>query len=170
MRSPSRRTLPAWQVQLGIKKMQQEAVIEPPIVEELAAIGYRLAGQEILWLPRIFSILFWLAGAVAIFLTGRELAGTDGAVVGLAYFLVLPFGAYASRAFQPEPLMVALLCFSLWAMLRWNKTPTLKWAIVAGLLSGITILSKVLVGLILGAAWVGLILARQGLRSSPARP
>jgi hypothetical protein len=34
------------------------------------------------------------------------------------------------------------------------------------LLSGITILTKVLVGLILGAAWLGLILARQGLRSA----
>jgi 4-amino-4-deoxy-L-arabinose transferase-like glycosyltransferase len=158
--------LPAWQVQLGIKQMQQEAIIEPPFVEELAAIGYRLAGHEILWLPRIFSILFWLAGAAAIFMAGRELVGTDGAVIGLAYFLILPFGAYASRAFQPEPLMVALLCFSLWAMVRWIKAPTWKWAVAAGLLSGVTILSKVLVGLILGGAWLGLILARQGLRSA----
>jgi len=158
--------LAAWQVQLGIKKMQQEAIIEPPFEEELAAIGYRLAGHEILWMPRIFSILFWLAGAAAIFMAGRELVGTDGAVIGLAYFLILPFGAYASRAFQPEPLMVALLCFSLWAMVRWNKTPTWKWAAAAGLLSGVTILSKVLVGLILGGAWLGLILARQGLRSA----
>ena len=38
-------SLPAWQVQLGIKKMQQEAIIEPPFVEELAALSYRLVGH-----------------------------------------------------------------------------------------------------------------------------
>jgi 4-amino-4-deoxy-L-arabinose transferase-like glycosyltransferase len=47
-----------------------------------------------------------------------------------------------SRSFQPDPLMVSLICFSLWAFYKWTLKPGWKWTIIAGLTSGMAIYIK----------------------------
>jgi len=41
--------------------------IEPPIMENLTAFGYRIAGAEHLWIPRMIAVIFWLAGGALLY-------------------------------------------------------------------------------------------------------
>ncbi len=155
-----------WQRVMAVEQWRREGLIEPPIMEHLAAMAYRLAGGEYLWIPRLLSILFWMLGGVGIFFLVRELSDINGAVFGLAYFLLLPYGAIASRAFQPDPLLTTLIIFSWWGLIRWSSKPTWHRLVLAGLLSGAAILVKSTAVFFVGGACVGNILAGPGIKKS----
>jgi len=162
--------VPEWKREMAVRQWKAEGLIEPPFMEWLTAKTYQLTGQENLWYARLYSIIFWVSGGIALFLLAKELSGGAAAVVGLLYYLIIPYGAIASRAFQPDPLMTALIAWALWAMVRWHRTPTWTWVVVAGLLSGLAILSKSVAVFFIGGAWAGLILSRQGLAKSLKDP
>jgi hypothetical protein len=108
----------------AVHQWKSEGQIEPPIMERLSAWGYRLAGTDDLRIPRFLAIFFWTAGGIGLFLLLRDVVGAKGGVIGLAYYMVLPFPLYASRSFQPEPLMTAAIIFSWWAIVRWAQKKT----------------------------------------------
>jgi hypothetical protein len=152
-----------WQRDFAVTQWKSEELIEPPIMESLAALTYHLIGEHI-WVGRVYASLFWLAGGIAIWLLARELSMGEGGILALAYFLYLPFGVTASRAFMPDSLMTALIAWSLWAMYRWEKLHSWKSVILAGILTGIAILVKsVAVFPLLGAA-AGLVISRGSLK------
>ena len=91
--------IPAWQRQMAVHQWKLEGLTEPPIMEHLVAFGYHLLGGVYLWVARLYSILFWMLGGIALFLLVRDISGSDGAIISLVYFLVLPYAAIASRAF-----------------------------------------------------------------------
>ena len=136
------KSAPDWQRTMAVSQWQSEEQIEPPIMERLTAIGYRLVGNDDLRIPRLLSIFFWIVGAVGLYLLSRDLVGSKGALVGLAYFLLLPYNIYASRSFQPEPLMVAAIIWSWWCLIKWVKQRNWKNAILAGVLAGFAIFVK----------------------------
>ena len=156
-------TAPEWQRDIAVAQWKGEGLIEPPIMESLAALTYHIIGEHI-WVGRVFASLFWLVGGLAIWLLAKELSMREGGIIVLAYFLFLPFGMTASRAFMPDSLMTALIAWSLWALYRWEKRRTWKTAILAGILTGLAILVKsVAVFPLLGAS-VGLIISRGSLK------
>ncbi len=133
-------------------------VYEPPVFERLVALTYRLMGDEYLWVSRIYSSLFWLIGGAALYGLVRRLFSPRAALCSLAFFLVLPWGVTASRAFQPDPWMVMWVLLAAYLLLRWTETGlrSWKWAILAGTCSGVAILIKVnalypIAGMALGA-------------------
>lgn len=158
--------VPDWQRELAVRQWKAEGLIEPQIMERLAAWTYQLAGGEYLWIPRLYAIFFWMVGGLFLFLLARDLAGLNGAVISLAYFLILPYAAIASRAFQPEPLLVASLLAAYWAMLRWQRCHTWPRALLAGALAGWAIYVKAVAVFFIGGAWLGLLLAGLGLRAA----
>jgi 4-amino-4-deoxy-L-arabinose transferase-like glycosyltransferase len=154
---------PQWQRDFAIAQWKGEGLIEPPIMESLAALSYHVIGEHI-WVGRVYAILFWLAGGIAVWLLAKELSMWVGGIIALAYFLYLPFGVIASRAFMPDSLMTALIAWSFWALYRWEKLRSWKSAILAGILIGIAILVKsVAVFPLLGAA-AGLVISRRSVR------
>ncbi len=156
-------TAPEWQREIAVAQWKEAGLIEPPIMESLAALTYRIIGEHI-WVGRVYASLLWLAGGLAIWLLAKELSMWEGGIIALAYFLFLPFGVTASRAFMPDSLMTALIAWSLWALYRWETRRTLKTAILAGILTGIAILVKsVAVFPLLGAA-AGLVLSRGSVK------
>ncbi|MDP2993714.1 MAG: glycosyltransferase family 39 protein [Anaerolineales bacterium] len=156
-------TAPEWQRDIAVAQWKAQGLIEPPIMESLAALTYHIIGEHI-WVGRVFASLFWLAGGLAIWLLSKELFMREGGIIALAYFLFLPFGMTASWAFMPDSLMTALIAWSLWALYLWEKRRTWKTAILAGILTGLAILVKsVAVFPLLGAA-VGLVLSRGSLK------
>ncbi len=155
-----------WQRQMAVRQWKAEGVLEPPVMETLAVVGYRLVGGVEVWIPRLLSILFWLAGGLALFDLSRRLAGIDGALIGLALYLFLPYGAIASRSFQPDPLMVTLILASAWAMERWETGRTWKWALLAGMFAGAAVLIKVVAVFFVGGALVGILLAGLGIKKA----
>jgi len=152
-------TVPEWQRTMAIAQWKAEGLIEPPIMESLVALTYNLTGVQT-WMGRLYASLFWLLGGFAIWLLAKEMSMRYGGIIALAYFLFIPFAVTVSRAFLPDPLMVAMIAWSLWALYRWEKQRTWKLAILAGVLTGLTIFVKsVAVFPLLGAA-AGLVISR----------
>ena len=154
---PESANVPAWQRAMAAK--QTTAVIEPPIIEIITALTYRVFG-EYLWIARIYSILFWLIGGIFLFLLARELASLEGAVIALLFYFFQPYGVIASRSFQPDPLMTALIVIAAWSLYRWRSVGTWKWAVAAGLLVGAAVLSKNVAVFPLGLAALALVFER----------
>jgi 4-amino-4-deoxy-L-arabinose transferase-like glycosyltransferase len=144
---------------------KEEATLEPPLLEAITATGFRLTGGEHLWLPRLLSILFWLGAAVLLYRLARRLATAEGALFAVAYFMFLPFGILASRAFQPDPLMIMLFLAAVLASVRYDEQPTLRRLGVAGGVAAAALLSKpgVLATFLL-SVFLALLIARVGIR------
>lgn len=116
--------------------------LEPPILENIVAHLYLVAGGERPWLVRIVNALFWLVGGAAIYLFARRISTVDGGVVALGYYLFLPFGITVSRSFQPEAMTIMFMAWSMYAVYRWAETQTWGWAAAGAIASGMTILTK----------------------------
>lgn len=167
--------LPNWQRTQAIQQWKSKVTVEPEIMEHLAAFSYRYTGEQ-LWLPRLYSALFWLVGGVFLYLLARELASASGALLALAFYLFTPYGVFASRSFQPDPLMVMLVLTFWWLVFRWAASShasrftfhvlrstfhvqcSTLLAIFAGLIGGLAIYVKLtaaffVIGGALGAAF-----------------
>jgi 4-amino-4-deoxy-L-arabinose transferase-like glycosyltransferase len=138
---------------------------EPPIIENLVARTYLLAGGEVLWAARVWNGLFWLVGGLFLYFLARRMLNTGSAMAALGYYLILPFAVQASRSFQPDPGMVMWIILSVYALYRWWEKPTWSWAILAGLLGGIAILTKIVAGFIIAGAAAAILLSALGWRS-----
>ena len=134
-------TVDQWQRELAISQWKSLPAIEPPILEAITALTYRVAGEHI-WIARLYSDLFWVLAGLPLFLLSLEISGASGALMALLFYLFLPFGILSSRAFQPDPLMVALVICGAWASFRWAEGRNWKWAIAAGIFNGLAILVK----------------------------
>ncbi len=154
---PESANVPAWQRELAAK--QSTALIEPPVIEVITALSYRIFG-EYLWIARLYSLLFWVIAGVFLFLLARELASIEGAVLALLYYLFQPYGVIASRSFQPDPLMVAMIVVAAWALYRWRSVGTWKWALAAGLLVGAAVFVKNVAVFPLGLAALAIVFER----------
>ncbi len=139
-------------------------VHEPPIFEQLVAWTYGLVGSEQLWVSRIFSALFWSIGGLALFFVARRHTSFGAALVGLAFYLCLPFAIQSSRSFQPDPWMVMWILLAVWAIDHWMETPSWKWTIAAGALGGMAFLVKVMAGFFLAGTFSLAVLYTLGLR------
>ena len=144
-------------------------IVEPPILENIVAQTYRVTGEHI-WIGRIYSSLFWVIAGLALFLLIREFASTSAAMIGTLFYLFVPFGVIASRAFMPDPLMVCLIIFTLWALFRWLNTSSWKWAILFGVFAGAALLVKNLSTFIIVGGFAGVILGSRGLKRSIRDP
>ncbi len=113
-----------WQQEQARAHIENIGILEPPIMEHLAAAGYRLAGGEHLWIPRALASLFWVIGAIFVYLLAENLLSRDGAVFAAAFYLLQPFGVILSRSFQPDALMIMLMLISLYLIARYYKQPS----------------------------------------------
>jgi 4-amino-4-deoxy-L-arabinose transferase-like glycosyltransferase len=157
--------VPAWQQEMAVKQWRMEGIIEPQVFERLAAWSYTFTGGPDLRIPRLYAVLFWMAAAVFVTLLALELVGLAGAAVSAAFFLTWSYGVIASRSFQPEPLMIALIAAALWAAVRWERDPSWRWAVLAGLLAGLAVYIKLVAVFLVAPAFAVLILSRFGLHA-----
>jgi len=143
---------------------EEEGILEPPFLEWLTAILYRLAGGEKLWIPRLLSIMFWVLGGVPLHLIAKRLASDTAALCTLAFYLFLPYGVSASRSFQPDPLMVMMLLTSMFAILQHHLQRSRWMVIVAAGSSAVAILIKPVCLFVIFAAFTSLAISRRGTR------
>jgi hypothetical protein len=156
---------------------------EPPLLESLTALTYLLTGGENFWVGRIYSSLFWVIGGAALFALARRLALSQSpgpgaslaALLALAYYLALPFGVQASRSFQPDPGMTMWIILSIYALYRWMEIAAAgegswKWALLAGLLGGMAILTKTVAFYILAGGILAAVLSTLGFRGALRSP
>ncbi|MCB2213783.1 glycosyltransferase family 39 protein [bacterium] len=139
---------------------------EPPITEGLVALIYLLIGSETLWVSRIVTSLFWCLGGYGLYLLVNRLASKDAALISLGFYLFSQFGVIASRSFQPEALMVAGMIWSLYCFVLWLDEHTWKNAILAGVVTGLTLLVKPNPLFILLPTYFILLIFTNGLRNT----
>jgi 4-amino-4-deoxy-L-arabinose transferase-like glycosyltransferase len=156
--------IPQWQQEMAVQQWKAEGTIEPQLMERMTAFGYKLVGTDAFWIPRLLSILFWMAGSIALLLLCKELFSFKAGLVALMFYLFLPYGAIASRSFQPDPLMVAMIVFTWWGITRWQRLQNWKTAWLTGLLGGITIFIKSVAVFYIAGAWIGLLVFGVGLK------
>jgi hypothetical protein len=158
--------VPAWQKDLAIRQYTGEATIEPPILDHVVASLYIYFGQENTAYPRAISATFWLIAAIFLFLLSKNLTNSfPAAFFSLAFFLFLPYGITASRAFQPDPLMVLLIIIFWWSMERSAKSPdfALGWTLLAGFSGGFAIFIKFPAVFFIAGGAIGAILAHSNI-------
>lgn len=162
--------VPAWQKDLAIRQYENEATIEPPIMEHVAAWLYQYFGETTA-IPRAISSSIWMLGGLFLFLLSKNLNKSNpAAFFGLAFYLLLPYAISASRAFQPDPLMISLIIIFWWSMENWGRNSSWKWTFVAGISGGLAILVKFpAVFFIIGAA-IGVIIAYDGIIHALKKP
>jgi len=134
--------LSAWQRSFAVQQWKAMPIEEPEVMEHLAVWSYQLAGGEYLWIPRLYSILFWLIGGLALLSLANDITGRSGGLIALLFYLFLPYGIIASRTFMPDPLMVMFIILGIWAAWHWVSHPTWGWTLAAGLLCGAAIYVK----------------------------
>jgi hypothetical protein len=174
--------IPDWQRRMAIQQWRTTAEVEPEVFERLVAFTYRFTGEQ-LWVPRVYSSLFWTVGGFFLFLLVRGLISADSAILVTAYYLFFPYAVIASRSFQPDPLMVMLIIMFWWAVNRWaaltpapsGNSPHFRrkwgemeagwgWALLAGVLGGLAIFIKFVAAFFVIGAALGVTLGRFRLR------
>lgn len=166
-----------WKLETAIRQAKLKSDVEPVVFEQLVALTYRFTGEQ-LWIARVYSSLFWLAGGIFLFLLIRGLISFEGALLSTAYYLFLPYAITASRSFQPDPLMVMLILGFWWTFSRWvslASAPTAgrgTWirAVAAGLTGGLAIFVKFYAAFFVIGGALGLALVRMPLRNLLRRP
>jgi len=155
--------VPEWERDFAIQQWKTKVTIEPEILEHLAAFIYGFTGEQ-LWIPRMISAVIWLVGGIFIYLLARDMLSVDGAVLSLAFYLLAPYGIFASRSFQPDPLMVTLVVAFWWLVYRWSTSLAWKWAILAGLVGGLAVFVKFVAAFFVIGGALGALLGRFRLR------
>lgn len=156
--------------QTAINLWHSLETFEPPIFERTVALTYLLLGAEVLWLARLYAILFWLLGGLALAALARRLASDSGAVLALAAYLFLPLGVQISRSFQPEALMVCLVLWAGYAAHRWMESHTWRWSLLTGVFAGLAVLIKAPAAFVIAPLLFFGVLSTWGLRGALRRP
>jgi hypothetical protein len=115
---------------------------EPPLMEWLACATYRSGGRENIVIPRVISVIAWVAGAIPVSLIATRLASPAGTLIGAALYLFLPYGIVASRNFQPDGVMTLVTLWAIVALLRYHDDPRRSRLVTAAALIGIAGLIK----------------------------
>jgi hypothetical protein len=154
---------PGWRRTVAELNRRNEKSLEPQIMERTAVLVYRLAGREVLWVPRALSVVFWMLGAILLYHIGVRLASPVSALISVLVYLFMPFGILASRSFQPDPLMVCLQLAGILGLLRFaEREAASRLLLAAGLCAVAVFVKPVCLFVLLGVYGVGS-LRRHGL-------
>jgi len=138
-------------------------VLEPRIVENASIIGYRIMGAERLWIPRVLSSIFWIIGGFFLYLIAMKCLSPGISLFTTFIYLFLPYGILASRAIQPDPLMVMMMLLSIYSVFKYDENPSLKGLIFTALVTAISVLIKPYCIFMIFGAFISLAIHRQGL-------
>jgi hypothetical protein len=162
--------IPEWKRQIASLNKNGQGILEPPVMELLTALGYRILGGEQYWISKSLSIIFWLTGAFFLYKIAKVISSETAALFAIAFYLFLPFAVIASRSFQPDPLMVMLLLAGIHAMVRYNEQPSTTHLMAASALSAFAIFIKPISLFVIYTVFIFLSVQRQGIRKSIATP
>ncbi|MEM3101652.1 MAG: glycosyltransferase family 39 protein, partial [Candidatus Nitrosotenuis sp.] len=136
-------SIPKWQKEIAeINKERIGFLLEPRILENIVVFFYRVFGYEALWIPRMISSIFWIAGGFFLYLIGRNLFSLPLSFIALIFYLFLPFSLSASRSFQPDSMMMMLTLIGIYGIVRYFKSPSWTTLIITTIPSSLAILIK----------------------------
>jgi 4-amino-4-deoxy-L-arabinose transferase-like glycosyltransferase len=131
--------LPPWKQHVLQELHVSVKPVEPPLLDHLAAWGYRLAGGEEIWIPRLVSVVLWTLASVFVYLIASRITGREGALVAAALYLFWPYGVLMSRFYMPDPAMVTFLLAGALAVIRyWEQPSGRRFLVAAGVAAAAT--------------------------------
>lgn len=133
---------PGWRKELWKQTAAEEYVREPPVLERVVAMVYRIIGKEQFWISRLLSVIFWLTSGWVLFRLMRSLIGTEGAVFSSIFYLFNPFGISASRSFMPDPLMILFSLLAISSFVSNHSNPSRSSFVISAILTGVAGLIK----------------------------
>jgi 4-amino-4-deoxy-L-arabinose transferase-like glycosyltransferase len=139
---------------------------EPPVFEGLVAVTYLAIGGEQLWVSRIYAILFWLLGGMALYALAKRMTSPLAAIAPLIYYFFIPWSVIFGRIFQPDLPMMTLTLWCAYTLYRWGETPTWKWAILTGVLAGLATYVKLPAVFPIALMLIGMTLATLGFKKA----
>ena len=143
---------------------EKENTLEPPVMERLAAFGYRLLGREALWLPRLLAAFFWVVGGWFVYRIARSIASASAGLFSTFFYLFLPFSVYLSRNFQPDPLMIMLMLAGMDRVVAYHQKPTPARLILAAAVCAAALLVKPVCVFLVFGSFLALSVSNRGLR------
>ena len=149
-----------WRRDIAVTTKNQQPILEPPVLEYLVSLIYRLMGREEIFFARYLTITFWIVGGNFMYLIARKLLSIDHAVVATAYYLFVPMGIIISRSFQPDSLMMMLFLISLYTLLLYFEKPSMTRLLSTAGFTGVTLLLRPLVIFAIFCAFLALSLYR----------
>jgi hypothetical protein len=136
--------------------------IEPPVMERLASWVYHIIGREDLAWGRALAVIAWSLGGLATFWLAAQVLAAPAALVSVAVWMFLPFAIRASQSFQPDPLMTALVVFTLAAGLKYRRGRTIGRGVVFGCALAAALAVKAMSVFFTGPAILALLLFGNG--------
>ena len=155
-------SVPEWKN--AVMQVTTPKIHEPPIMEWLAALGYHAMDGEQLWIPRIIASLFWIIGGLALLAILKRFFDTEVALLSSAFYLLVPYGIYLSRSFQPDSLMVMMMLLSILAIVRFHEKANMTRLLTAAIMSGLALLIKPVAAFLILGAFISLALSREHLK------
>lgn len=153
-------SVPEWRKQVVITNRQREGLLEPPIMEYVVSLLYRLIGAEHLWVARLLSVAFWIVGGTFLFSIAKRIVSIEAAIFATAYYLFVPITVDMSISFLPDPLMIMMFLLSLFTILRYYDRPSKASLVIAGGISGLAILVKPLILFAILGAFISLAISK----------
>jgi hypothetical protein len=113
-----------------------------------------------------------MAGGVFLYLTAKKISSPNAAIFSVAFYLLVPYSVFASRAFMPDPLMVMLLMVAIFAILRYHESPSTRRLVIAAVASSlVTFVKPGICTFQVFGAFISLTVYRQGSwRALMSRP
>jgi 4-amino-4-deoxy-L-arabinose transferase-like glycosyltransferase len=154
---------PGWRKAVWRQNAENEYMVEPPVLEYLASLLYRVRGREEFWIPKLLSVIFWMIGGFVLFKIVKNALSKESAILSCGYFLLNPFAISASKAFMPNPLMILLFLIAIFYLFKYFESPSNVRLAACGLFSGTAGLVKpfILIPLVSAFVFVSLYLYRE---------
>src|SRR5687768_11681635 len=151
-----------WRRDIAVITMNQQPALEPPLVEYLVSLMYRVVGREEIYYARYLTGAFWLVGGIFMYLITKKLLSTEAALFATLYYLFVPMGVIISRSFQPDSLMMMLFLASLYLLLIYFENGVKSYLLYAAVVTAITLLLRPLVLFAIFFAFLALSLQNKG--------
>lgn len=164
-------SVPDWRREIAQTSKDRQELLEPQILPAIAAVSYLVAGGEHLWIPRMVSVFAWLSCGIVLLSIARKLGlSPPERLWTLAFHLFLPFSVLNSRVFQPDPLMVLLMFFTMLFALGYDRDPRWKKLLGVCALAAATLFVKPVCVFVLFAVFAALMWARLGWKRTASHP
>lgn len=134
-----------WRRDIAVITMNQQPVLEPPLVEYFVSLMYRVMGREEIHYARYLTGAFWLVGGIFMYLIAKKLVSIEAALFATLYYLFVPMGVMISRSFQPDSLMMMLFLASLYLLVNYFGSNANKDLLKASVVTAVTLLLRPLV-------------------------
>lgn len=98
--------------------------------------------DQYLLISRLAVALISLLSGAAIYGIGKRLYSPQAGAIALWLYVTLPYTFFFDRLALADPLTLALLLVTLWVLLIWQRSTSLRWSGLAALLMILTPMAK----------------------------